>query len=162
MLDSVAPDPRVIRQLWGLTVRSERVLRATAPIWPAQRAVWGVSASDQLLNFGEPASWLSQQGASQLLASASVPLIHMLLSCASTELKVARVAGMEPGPWIFSFMDTARLRGLQETAALSPTIVSFLLPRLASTAPSRNLLFTCKTLVFVVNTCVCGEHLCLW
>ena len=150
VLDSVAPDPRVVRQLWGLTVRGERALRAAAPHWPAQQAAWGGIASDLLLNIGEPASWLSQLRASLLPVSATAPLVRLLLSCAATELKITRVAGVEPGQWISSFMDTA---GFQGTAALSPTVLSFLLPRLAAAAPTRSQLFVCETLKFVVNMC---------
>ena len=38
VLDCAAPNLRVIRQLWGLTVRGERALRATAPLWPPQQS----------------------------------------------------------------------------------------------------------------------------
>ena len=153
VLDSAASDPRVVRQLWGLTVRGERALRATAPLWPAQITAWGGEASDLLLNIGEPVSWLSQLRASLLPASAFVPLARLLLSCAATELKVTRVAGVEPGRWISCFMDTAGFQGVQGSAALSPTVLSFLLPRLAAAAPTRSQLFVCETLKFVVNMC---------
>ena len=85
-----APDPRVIRQLWGLAVRGERALRATAPLWLAQRAAWGEEAADLLASTAEPASWLSEgvrQGSVILPATATIPLAHLLLSSAAMSLR---------------------------------------------------------------------------
>ena len=140
MLGSAAPHPQTPRQLWGLTVRSERALRATAPLWSVQQAAWG-GAADLLADIAEPASRLSQgiwQGGLLLPPSASIPLVRLLLSSAATELKAARVAGLQPGAWIFNFMDAAIFRG---SSAVSATAVSFLLPRLASTMSSGSTLF---------------------
>ena len=152
MLGSAAPHPQTPRQLWGLTVRSERALRATAPLWPAQQAAWG-GAADLLADIAEPASWLSQgiwQGGEFMPPSASVPLARMLLSSAATELKAARVAGFRPGLWIFNFMDSAIFRG---DSTLSATAVSFLLPRLASTRTTGSTLFACNALMFAGKMC---------
>ena len=135
---SVASDPQTARQLWGLAVRGERALRATALLWTAQRAAWGEEAADLLANIAKPTSLLYgglRQGVVQLSPAATAPLVRLLFSCAATELKAARVAGLQPGPWIFSFMEAAFLRN--SSTALSPTAVSLLLPRLASTAPAR-------------------------
>ena len=152
---SAASEPHAIRRLWGLAVQSERALRATAPIWPAQRAAWGEEAADLLANIAKPASWLSDgilQDASFMPASASVPLARLLLSCAATELKAARVAGLQPGLWIFEDMGAADLESCSE--AISPSVFSLLLPRLASTMPIESPFFANNAFMFVWSACV--------
>ena len=151
LLGSAAPDPGAIRQLWGLTVRSERALRATAPLWPAQQAAWG-EAAHLLANITEPASWLSQAvwlGSALLPASAaSASLARLLLSCAATELKAARVAGLQHGIWILDFVDAA-VSWESSSVASTPTVISLLLPRFALSVPTGNHLFACDAIVFV-------------
>ena len=161
VLASAAPDPQTARRLWALTVRSERALRATAPLWPAQRAAWGDTAHI-LDNIANPASWLSQPGAVLLLpASATAPLARLLVSCAATELKAARVAGLQPDSWVFRSLDTIIFRDPRR-AALSPTVVSLLLPRLASFVPTGRQPFACNALQFLaqaISEAVCGDSL---
>ena len=148
-------DPRDARQLWGLAVRSERALRATALLWPAQQAAWG-EAVKLLENIAQPASWLSEglrQGAVLLPASAYVPLTRLLLSCAATELKLAHVAGLQPGSCIFPFLGAASLQR-SRIMALSPAMVPLLLPRLAATVPTAgNQRFACHALMFAGLSC---------
>ena len=146
VMGSTAPNPRAARQLWGLTVRSEQALRATAPLWPMQRTAWG-DAAGLLANIAWPASWLSdgcRQGGLVLPTSASVPLARLLLSCAATELKAAHVAGLQPNTWIFYFMDAAVFR--DHGVALSASVVSLLLPRMAASALNGSSLFACGAL----------------
>ena len=141
MFASAALDPQTARRLWGLVVRSERALRATAPLWPAQRAAWG-DAACLLDNIKEPAFRLAQgvrRGVLQLPASASLPLARLLLSWAATELKVAHTVGSQPGAWIFNFLEAAVFR--TSVAAMSPILFSLMLPRLASTFPTGSSLF---------------------
>ena len=108
-----------------------------------------------LANIAEPASWLLKgirQAASLLPASATAPLARLLLSCAATELKVARVAGLQPGLWISKFMDAAFLRDFNG-AASSPTVASLMLPRLAATVPTGSPLFACDAFMFAGSLC---------
>ena len=99
------------------------------------------------------ASWLSEgcrQGGLFLPSSTSVPLARLLLSCAATELKAVYVAGLQPNPWIFHFMEAA---GFRYGVAFSATMVSFLLPRMAASVPTGSPLFACWALVLVANMC---------
>ena len=132
-------------------MRSERALRATAPIWLAQQAAWGESA-DLLANIADTVSWLFN-GPVLSLASAFAPLARLLLSCAATELKAARVAGLQPGPWIFRFLTVAAVPS-DASVALSATVVCLLIPRLAATLPTvRSPLNACDVLLLAGNMC---------
>ena len=114
-----------------------------------------------LANIAKPASWLSDeivQGVLPLPASASLPLARLLLSCAATELKAARVAGVEPGPWIFEFMDAA-VFSESNCVALFPALISLLLPRLAATVPTSGSFFAYNTFMFTLNMCHSMETL---
>ena len=145
---SVGSEPQTTRQLWGLAVRGERALRASAPLWLAQQAAWG-DAADLLVNTAEPVSSLCQgvrKGSVILPASATIPLARLLLSYAATELKAARVAGLEPGFCIFDSM-AAAIRA--SCSALSTSVISLLLPRMASSMPTGSTLFACNALAFV-------------
>ena len=159
MFASAAPNPQTARRLWGLAVRSERALRATAPLWLAQRAAWG-DAACLLASIKDPVYWLTQGillKAVQLPASASLPLARLLLSCAATELKAAGAAVVQPGSWIFCFTEAAVFSN--SIAAMSPILVSFLLPRLASTISPGGSLFANDALSFVGKLCqaMCGD-----
>ena len=154
VLGGASPDLfKVARQFWGLAVRSERALRSTAPLWSAQQAAWGEEAVDLLASIAKPASWLSEgvrQGSLILPASANIPLARLLLSCAATELKVARVAGLQPGMWIFDSMDAAIFQ--DSSSPVFTSVISLLLPRLASSAssmPNGSKLFACNALTFL-------------
>ena len=114
-----------------------------APLWLAQQKAWG-EAGQLLANITKPASCISErilQGTVLMPASASLPLTRLLLSCAATELKVARVAGLQPGSWILRFMESAFLR--DSGVASSAAVFALLLPRLASAVPTGSSRFSC-------------------
>ena len=103
-----------------------------APHWLAQQAAWS-DVRGLLRRTAAPAQWLCQElleasPSSSLPASASVPLFRLLVSSTASQLKAAPV--LKSGCWAFCLQEAPILQGAVK--ALSPAIVSLLLPRLAS------------------------------
>ena len=88
---------RTTRQLWGLTARCERAIRAIAPHWRAQQAGWGEAAVlfQRLLL---PATWLCEIHQQQMGAvGVTVPpaALRLLTSSVATAAKAAQLTGLD-------------------------------------------------------------------
>ena len=111
-----------------------------------------------MASIAKPASWLYEglrKWSAIVPASAIAPLAHLFLSCAATELKAARAAGLEPNLWIFDSLDAAIFR--DSSSPVFTSVISLLLPRLASSAssmPTGSKLFSCDA---CINVCTAGH-----
>ena len=135
MVGGEGSSPCPDRRLCGLAARCERTLRGVAPHWLAQQAAWG-EVGDLLGLAAAPAHWLCQEllqqaSASSLPASASTPLVRLLVSNTASQLKAAPALNWQKsGCWAFCLPGAPVLQ--EAVKALAPAITSLLLPRLAS------------------------------
>ena len=128
--------PRLLRQLWGLTVRCERAMRAIAPHWHAQKASWG-EAGYKFEILASSAHWLCQFADSvkqhENGQSLPEPVIQLLASSMATILKAARITGVNADyllPCRFVILPALR----QSITGASPATISLLLPRMAGSS----------------------------
>ena len=124
--------PHLLRQLWGLTVRCERAMRAIAPHWQAQKASWGEEAC--LFEYlTSPALWLCQLATTMSKDSQSFPkaIFQLLASSVATVLKAARFTCVNADfalPCKFAVIPALR----QSITGALPATISLLLPRMAA------------------------------
>ena len=134
--DTSAMVQRTTRQLWGLTARCERAIRALAPHWRAQASIWGeaVVLFERLLL---PATWMCEQH--QWMTGVTFPpaSLRLLTSSVATAAKATQLTGVDPSVLFLRFADSClpALRRCPTTtvaaARCRPSIATFLLPRLS-------------------------------
>ena len=127
---------RTTRQLWGLTARCERAIRALAPHWRAQASIWGEAAVlfERLLL---PATWMCEQH--QWMTGVTFPpaSLRLLTSSVATAAKATQLTGVDPSVLFLRFADSClpALRRCPTTtvaaARCRPSVATFLLPRLS-------------------------------
>ena len=124
---TAVPASWLTRQLWGLTARCERAIRAIAPRWRAQASIWGETEVlfERLLL---PTKWLCQ--AHLEMAGISLPpaAIRLLTSSVATAAKAAQLTGTDPS--ILFELLAAHLP--QATAVCLPAVRTLLLPRIGA------------------------------
>ena len=129
---------RTTRQLWGLTARCKRAIRAMAPYWQAQASSWGeaVVLFERLLL---PATWLCQ---AHLEIPCPPAALRLLTSSAASAAKAVQLtgvwdstAGINPFSLFISFAEMApALQTSTATAECQSYCLTLLLPRLGPTA----------------------------
>ena len=122
---------RLLRQLWGLTVRCERAMRAMAPHWQEQEASWGEAAC-LFERLASPALWLCQFIKIESEGGQPVPgpVLQLLASSAATVLKAARIVGIDAGLLLpINFVSTPS--PFWSVTGARPATISLLLPRMA-------------------------------
>ena len=134
--DTSAMVQRTTRQLWGLTARCERAIRALAPHWRAQASIWGEAAVlfERLLL---PATWMCEQH--QWMTGVTFPpaSLRLLTSSVATAAKATQLTGVDPSVLFLRFADSClpALRRCPTTtvaaARCRPSVATFLLPRLS-------------------------------
>ena len=152
--------PRILRQLWGLTARCERAMRAIAPHWKAQKASWGEAAC-LFERLASPASWICELAAVKSEGSLPWPdpVIQLLASSVATALKAARIAGINTA-FILPHTLVNMPALWQCITGQLPATISLLLPRMAAArsqqgASSKQLLCTATSVdsVMVMSQC---------
>ena len=98
-------DQHAFRQLWGLTARCERAIRAMVPHWRAQASSWGEAAVlFERLFF--PASWLCQMQQSFEGVPFPPAELRLMASCVMTTAKAAQLTEISPSDWFVRFAGT--------------------------------------------------------
>ena len=144
---SPASAQRTTRQLWGLTARCERAIRAIAPHLREQKAVWGEEAAVLFQRLLLPSTWLCEKLMAKSISCPPVAL-RLLTSTAVTAAKAAQMTGLDTSALLSSFLFVLDLwTPPAMTAAVAgggalpfacpsflPAIVTLLLPRVGAAA----------------------------
>ena len=123
---------RTTRQLWGLTARCERAIRAMAPSWRGQASRWGKEATELFERLLLPATWLCEMHQGMMGVPSPHASLRLLASSVATVAKAVQLTGIDPSFFLVVITGVPSLWRSTAAAACLPAVETLLLTRIGA------------------------------